>query len=402
MSFRITVAGGKSVRLPTAGKYCDRDIIVTAEGGGISLDVITASVLPDTVTDDQIVVITDTTPGTVYIDTDIPDSPVNGDLWVKLEAGADATIVLSEDPPYVRGGLAAAAQWNGSDWMYLTGHLGVEGAWVKFATAMPPIGSPLNDFTWEQISEIAASGKAEQYFSVGDAKKIIINGTVGSTTFSNVEVSAFIIGINHNSSVEGNNTIHFQIGKDDQNAALNLCLVDGKYNTSATGSNDFCMKYAATNTGGWKDSDMRQVVLCNTYAPTSPASGSLMAALPQDLREVMRSVKKYSDNTGGGQNTAAYVTETTDFLWLLAEYEVFGERSYGNTGESTYLKQYDYYAAGNTKVFNRHDERTTAAIWSLRSTHATNASYFCVATAGGDASAMRANNCYGVAPCFCV
>lgn len=34
MSHNITVEGGKSVRLPTAGKYCDRDIVVTATGGG--------------------------------------------------------------------------------------------------------------------------------------------------------------------------------------------------------------------------------------------------------------------------------------------------------------------------------------------------------------------------------
>lgn len=33
MSHNITVEGGTSVRLPTAGKYCDRDIIVTATGG---------------------------------------------------------------------------------------------------------------------------------------------------------------------------------------------------------------------------------------------------------------------------------------------------------------------------------------------------------------------------------
>ena len=33
--FDITVEGGTSVRLPTAGKYCDRDIVVTAEGGGV-------------------------------------------------------------------------------------------------------------------------------------------------------------------------------------------------------------------------------------------------------------------------------------------------------------------------------------------------------------------------------
>lgn len=35
-TYNITVEGGSSVRLPTAGKYCDRDIIVTATGGGIT------------------------------------------------------------------------------------------------------------------------------------------------------------------------------------------------------------------------------------------------------------------------------------------------------------------------------------------------------------------------------
>lgn len=32
MSFNINVKGGKSVRLPTGGKYCDRDIVITADG----------------------------------------------------------------------------------------------------------------------------------------------------------------------------------------------------------------------------------------------------------------------------------------------------------------------------------------------------------------------------------
>lgn len=34
MSYDITIPSGSSKRLPTAGKYCDQDIIVTAEGGG--------------------------------------------------------------------------------------------------------------------------------------------------------------------------------------------------------------------------------------------------------------------------------------------------------------------------------------------------------------------------------
>lgn len=42
MSHNITVEGGKTVRLTTAGKYCDRDIIVTAEGGKEDLDEVLA------------------------------------------------------------------------------------------------------------------------------------------------------------------------------------------------------------------------------------------------------------------------------------------------------------------------------------------------------------------------
>lgn len=38
---KISVNGGNSVRLPTAGKYCDRDILVTALGGGVDLPELT-------------------------------------------------------------------------------------------------------------------------------------------------------------------------------------------------------------------------------------------------------------------------------------------------------------------------------------------------------------------------
>lgn len=51
MSYEITVEGGTSVKLLTGGKYCDRDIVVTAEGGGgITPDVIaTAGIIGDIV-----------------------------------------------------------------------------------------------------------------------------------------------------------------------------------------------------------------------------------------------------------------------------------------------------------------------------------------------------------------
>lgn len=38
----IVVAGGSTVRLPTAGKYCDRDIVIEAEPGGVELPELTS------------------------------------------------------------------------------------------------------------------------------------------------------------------------------------------------------------------------------------------------------------------------------------------------------------------------------------------------------------------------
>jgi hypothetical protein len=49
--YSITVDGGTSKRLLTAGKYCDRDIVVTATGGGGAPTTISGVNLHDTATD---------------------------------------------------------------------------------------------------------------------------------------------------------------------------------------------------------------------------------------------------------------------------------------------------------------------------------------------------------------
>lgn len=402
MSFNITVEGGSSIRLPTAGKYCDRDIIVTAEGGGIALDVITSSALPDTVTDGQIVVITDTSPGTVYIDTDEPASPASGDVWVKLEAGADVALVLSEESPILRSGMASAAQWDGSTWWWCNGYLGVAGAWEQFSAELPPIGTALDDFTWEQIAIVSASGKAADYFAVGDAKEITINGTVGVTEFNNLKIWAFIIGIYHNPEYEGGNFIHFQIGRSAETGGTNLCLVDAKYNSSVTSAGYFSMFTANSNSGGWEGSAMRTDLLGGNCVPTEAPSGSLLAALPGELRDVMKGVTKYTDNKGGGASNGSYVTITTDYLWLLAEYEVFGTRNQANTVEKNHQQQYAYYASGNSKVFRKYNATTTAADWWLRSVYATNSGYICGVNTSGSMGGNSANVSRGICPCFCV
>ncbi len=374
---------------------------ILALKGGASVDVITASTLPATVTDGQIVIITDTAPGTVYIDTDEPAIPASGDVWVTLAAEATVKLELTEETPYLRGGLTAAAQWDGSAWVSCDGYLGVAGAWEKISLSIPAIGTPLNDFTWEQIAVISASGRAADYFAVGDAKEIVINGTVGNTTFDKFSIWAFIIGIDHNSAVEGAKTIHFQIGKSAQTDGLDICLADSMYGTATTSAGYFHMNNTAVNAGGWESSYMRTELLGNNNAPSDPLMGSLMAALPFDLREVMKGVTKYSDNTGGGSDTASYVTATTDYLWLLAEYEVHGTQSLANSAEQNYQKQYAYYAAGNSKKKYQHSDNTTLVNWWHRSVQATN-QFFRLTTSSGASGYDMATTSRGLAPCFCV
>lgn len=257
----------------------------------------------------------------------------------------------------------------------------------------------LSDNTWATIKEVSDAGQGENYWSVGDTKRITINGKVGNFTFSNLAIDAFIIGFNHNSSREGTNRIHFQIGKI---GGKDVCLCDSSYGSYSTSSGRFQMNTSNTNSGGWNGSYMRKTLLGNSGTPSSPPANSLLAALPADLRAVMKPVTKYSDNTGGGSDNASYVTATTDYLFDLSEFEVQGSRTYANSAEKNYQLQYAYYKAGNSKVKYKHGETGTAAYRWCRSVCVGDTNYFCRVNTNGSASYHTANFSWGAAPGFAV
>ena len=257
----------------------------------------------------------------------------------------------------------------------------------------------LNDNTWATIKEVSDAGQGENYWSVGDTKRITINGKVGNFTFSNLAIDAFIIGFNHNSSREGTNRIHFQIGKI---GGKDVCLCDSQYGSGQSGNGYFNMNPNNSNSGGWNGSYMRKTLLGNSGTPSSPPANSMLAALPSDLRAVMKSVTKYSDNTGGSPDNASYVTSTTDYLFLLAEFEYHGARSYANSAEKNFQLQYSYYKAGNSKVKYKHGETGTAAIHWCRSVDVGTTSYFCLVDTDGSANRTYAYGSWGAAPGFTV
>ena len=252
---------------------------------------------------------------------------------------------------------------------------------------------------WKVIKKVADADKGANYWAVGDTKRITLNGKVGAYTFSNFNVDVFILGFNHNSTKEGTHRIHFLLGKI---GGKFVGLVDSYYDPSGytTTSGAFTMNTSDTNSGGWAKTQMRSTVLGAASDPTNPTANTLLAALPADLRAVMKSVTKYTDNTGGGSNSASAVTATTDYLWLLAEFEVFGSRTYANSSEPSSQAQYEYFKAGNSKIAYKHSAAETAAAWRLRSPYSSSNYYFCAVDSGGGANGSNANRSLALVPGF--
>lgn len=261
-----------------------------------------------------------------------------------------------------------------------TNHTAPSDKTINVTVSLPD--TSLANNTPDIIAAAAKSGQAANYWSVGDKVGIAVNGSFGGLSYNNT-VYAFILGFNHNSSVEGGNSIHFQFGKTA--AGVDIAFVNS-YGSTSTG---FCMNTSNTNSGGWNNSYMRKT--------TCPA---FLAALPTAWQNIIAACTKYSDNTGGGSNTASYVTATSDKIWLLSEMEVQGTRSYANSAEANYQKQYDYYRNGNSKVKYQHTATTSACFWWLRSVYASLTSSFCRVDTGGSAGNLIAYGSIGFAPGF--
>lgn len=271
------------------------------------------------------------------------------------------------------------------------------------------VSSVLNENDWSVIKSVADASQGANYWAVGDRKAVTVNGTVGTQAI-NGTYYVYILGFDHNSSREGTG-ITFGTFKTALSGGTDICLIDSYYNSYSTnGTKYFNMNHSSnTNSGGWMGCDLRYDVLGSTNTnngnatattATSPVSGTLMAALPSDLRAVMKPMTIYTDNTGGGSNTASYVTASVDYLPLLAEFEIFGTRSYANSAEQNYQQQYAYYSAGNSKVKYRHSATGSTAFWWERSPYYYYSDNFCLVGTNGNANSLSARTSSGLAPAF--
>ena len=306
-----------------------------------------------------------------------------------------------------------------------TNHTAPANKTVAVTAQFMPTKKALNDQTWAEIRQVSDAGQGSSYWSVGDRKAVLVNGTVG-TLAVNQTLYVYILGFNHNSAKEGNG-IQFGTFKTALSGGTDVCLVDGSYNSYKTdGSKIFNMNHWGNyNYGGWKACDLRYDILGSTNkapvnygkaratsdtgydAPTntatSPVANTLMAALPADLRAVMKPITKYTDNKGNSSDVAANVTSSLDYLPLLAEQEIFGgNRTYSNQYEKNSQVQYAYYSAGNSKVKYRYSATGSTAYWWERSPFYNDSNTFCGVSARGNASYTGARISSGLAPAFMV
>lgn len=269
--------------------------------------------------------------------------------------------------------------------------------------------------SWEQLADIARQGTwAENNIEIGDYKALTLNGTVGTVVLNNYTTYATVIGFDHNKDKEiigYPHAITFGLFADAQ--GKQLALVDQYYEAYSAVSTSFTINpgtsSTATNVGGWKKAKIRKNILGSTdvengnatsNAVTNPVTNTLMAALPANLRILLKPITKYTDNVGNKSTSASAVTATTDYLPLMAEFEVFGKRNSANTNEQTYQAQYQYYKNGNSKVKYRHSNVTANAFWWLRSPSSySSTSFGCVAELGSNISKSSGNS-IGLAPIF--
>ena len=167
------------------------------------------------------------------------------------------------------------------------------------------IQDSVDNYSWKDLKTIAdeiataqdddsATGVAKKYHLVSE------DGTLGDACYKTVklstgaEVKAYIVGFNHDDRADGK-------GK----AGITF-MVCGTPVLSDSVNED------GSNTGGWKDSDIRKSL-----------NKKVLASMPKDLKKNIVKVTKLTNNAGVTTD-ASLVTSTDDSLWLPSLVELFG------------------------------------------------------------------------------
>lgn len=154
------------------------------------------------------------------------------------------------------------------------------------AISWPAAGTPLSDWTWEEIINLCNSGEdVRQYFSIGDTRNLVL--TTG-------EVVPVAIGDFYHNTITGTN----------DTAAIAFTFVNC-LNTK------YKMNESGTNSGGWEGSNMRK-----THMP------NILATFPAEL--TVTNAIKYVDVVASAGLASTSVITSSDRLRLHSVTELNG------------------------------------------------------------------------------
>ena len=233
--------------------------------------------------------------------------------------------------------------------------------------------------SWAEIKEIAYSGKAKEYFVVGDEREEML--------YTGEKITLVILGFDHDKTKDGKAAI--SIGLKN--------LIDG----------DFEMNIDCTNEGGWEKSRMRTVYMERLYR-----------VLPEELRNIIAPVKK--NTSKGGESSE--IAETEDKLFLFSLAEIFSAKAIGRSSNSNISKdanvygeegdQYEYFKQllgdadpydDNDKIIKyKADGGGSAHSWWLRSPYTGGSTYFRYISNSGGVFSDIASYAHGVCFGFCI
>lgn len=238
------------------------------------------------------------------------------------------------------------------------------------------------DGTDEQVATMIDAANAgditlSDYWSVGDTRSVNISSFSGNNTPTHVaqtvELTLVQAGLYKDTNNKG---VNFIIGL--KNVLANGTTREGEYINSTN-----------TNAGSWRDTAMR--TLCN---------GNFFNALPEWLRTRIKTVKvvtgDYNGTTEGGANI-----ETNDKVFLPAEKEVQGSKTWSTDNEAGALTQFTYYTTAANRI-KKAGASGSAISWWLRSPRYNNSNCFCMVSSFGLANEYTASAGSGLAPHFCI
>ena len=264
------------------------------------------------------------------------------------------------------------------------------------------VSRSLNSLSWAQINTLAKNDTLASQYRVGSCKVTpYFEATIGNAQTS---VWAFLysilIGVDHNSGIEGKGRAHFMNIIKMPNDTKERIFIESGYGT--TSLDNYFNIYGTTaseafpTTSSYNFSKIRSV--CNQF----------LNALPAELQNVIVACKKFSHVNVSRYTDHTPYSSTTDKIWIPSMREITGQ-STGNSYVDARVKQYDYFANGNSRTFYGFNSVSKANYWTRDQVDTDNnpndtpypADCYYIDVNGNPALAQGKYS-YGFLPCFTI